>query len=81
MTKIYACLAGDWVCLNDEPTCTISEQHKTPFAWWEENAPIFSPLKRKNELEDTFYGLDYITIYYQNRKYRISPIFVQIVEE
>ncbi len=23
MKKVYACLLGEWVCLNDDPDCTI----------------------------------------------------------
>ena len=25
MNKVYACLAGEWVCLNDDPDSKISE--------------------------------------------------------
>lgn len=81
MTKIYACLAGQWVCLNDDPDCTISEWHKTPFCWWEEGAPVYAPTVRDNQLVDSFYGLDYIHIYYKGKDWRINPIFVQIVQE
>ena len=42
MLKIYACLAGDWVCLTDDPDCTIGENKKSPSVWWEENASIYS---------------------------------------
>lgn len=81
MTKVYACLAGNWVCLNDEPDTTISEWGKSPFIWWEEGAPIYAPTVRDEEIENSFYGLDYLHIHYKNKDYRINPIFVQIVSE
>lgn len=34
MTKVYACLLGDWVCLNDDPDCKIGNYvhlHKISF--------------------------------------------------
>ncbi len=43
MKKIYVCLAGNWVCLNDDPDSKISEYGKSPYCWWEEGAPIYSP--------------------------------------
>ena len=27
MDKIYACLLGEWVCLNDDPDCKIGGEH------------------------------------------------------
>lgn len=81
MTKIYACLAGNWGCLNDDPKCTMSEWHKSPSCWWEENAPVYAPNVRDKEIENSFYGLDYIHIYYQGKDWRINPMFVQIVQE
>lgn len=41
MKKIYACLIGNWVCLNDDPTCKMGIHHASPDMWYEENAPIF----------------------------------------
>lgn len=46
--------------------------------WYEENAEIWSPLKRE---ADTYYQLDYIHIQYKGKDYRINPIFIQIVED
>ena len=79
MTKIYACLAGDWVCLNDDPDCKISEYQKSTSVWWEENAPIYAPGKLPENLLDSFYGLDYVHIYYKGNDWRINPIYIQIV--
>lgn len=79
MTKIYACLIGNWVCLNDDPDCKIGEHKSSPFVWWEENAEIWAPLKRKEE--HTMYQLDYVNLHYKGRDYRINPIFIQVVVE
>lgn len=65
MVNIYACLVGNWVCLNDDPT------------WWEENASIWSPIHK--EVADTMYQLDYLKIRYKGKVYRINPIHIQIV--
>ncbi len=81
MTKIYACLLGEWVCLNDDQDCKIIDYSKSPDLWWKEGAPLWSPLCRENDLEHTFYGLDYIKIYYKGKTYRIHPIHIQIVTE
>lgn len=81
MTKIYACLAGEWVCLNDDPECTISEWHKKPYFWWEEGAPVYAPVERSKDVENSMYCLDYIHIFYKGKDWRINPAFVQIVTE
>lgn len=80
MIKVYACLIGNWVCLNDDPNCTIGENHRSPHVWWEENAAIYAPTVRDIELEDSLYGNDYVHIYYQGKDFRINPIFIQIVD-
>lgn len=49
MKKVYACLAGEWVCLNDDPDSKISEYGKSPYLWWEEGAPIYSPCNKDKE--------------------------------
>jgi len=82
MVKIYACLAGNWVCLNDDPNCRIGEFRQTPYSWWKErNAPVYAPIHRQKDLEDSFYGLDYVHIFYEGKDWRINPVFIQIVTE
>lgn len=76
MTKVYACLAGNWVCLNDDPECVIGSERLSPYIWWEESAPLFAPHDRKHE--NSFYDLNYVQIFYQGCDWRINPIFVQI---
>ena len=78
MKKIYACLIGNWVCLNDDLDCKVGENRTSPSIWYEENAVIWSPLEKK---ANTYYQLDYVYIYYKGKDYRINPIFIQIVEE
>lgn len=79
MAKVYACLLGEWVCLNDDPGCLIGEQLKRPDIWWEESAEIYAPTTR--ETENSLYGLDYVKIQYKQKSYRINPTFIQIVSE
>lgn len=81
MTKVYACLLGNWVCLDDDPNCKLIDYGKSPSVWYEENARIYAPTNRDAELQDSFYGLDYVNIFYKNKTYRINPIFIQIVHE
>ena len=76
MKNIYACLAGNWACLNDDDDCGIGPNHLSPSMWYEENAEIFSSNSRE---EHTYYQLDYVHIYYKGVDYRINPIFIQIV--
>lgn len=79
MTKVYACLAGDWVCLNDDPDCSMGEHRQSPFIWWEEGAEIYAPISR--DKADTMYSLDYVHIFYRGKDWRINPMFIQIVTE
>ena len=79
MFKIYACLAGNWVCLTDDPDCKIGENAKSPYMWWEENAPIYSPEKSPSKYLNSLYGLDYVHVYYKGDDWRINPIYIQIV--
>lgn len=81
MTKIYACLAGNWVCLNDDPNCTISEWHQDPCLWWKEGAPVYAPTERPEDIQNSMYCLDYVHIFYKDQDWRINPAFIQIVTE
>ncbi|WP_304841276.1 hypothetical protein [Phocaeicola sartorii] len=79
MKKVYACLAGNWVCLNDDPECVMGKHRVKPSLWYEEDSVIYAPSKR--EKENAYWELDYVHIFYHNKDYRINPIFIQIVEE
>lgn len=81
MKRVYACLVGQWVCLNDDPSCVMGDNKKDPYTWWEENASVYAPQIRSKELENSAYSLDYINISYKGKDYRINPIFIQIVNE
>ena len=74
--KIHACILGNWVCLNDDPQCTIGENKESPNIWYEQNAEIWSP--NIKEQEGTYYQLDYVKIFYKGVLYRINPIFIQL---
>ncbi|MGL5428872.1 MAG: hypothetical protein ACRDAS_13275 [Cetobacterium sp.] len=77
MSKVYACLIGEWVCLDDDPNCVMGENKTSPYVWYEENSVIWSPHSR--EEENNYHHLDYIHIFYKGTDYRINPIFIQIV--
>ncbi len=79
MTKVYACLTGEWVCLNDDPNCIMGPHHTNPGIWYEEGAELWAPLKREHA--DRYYDLDYIYIHYCGKDYRIHPVFIQIVTD
>lgn len=75
--KVYACLVGNWVCLNDDPEATIGHNEQSPNIWYEENGDIWAPYKRQQE--HTYIQLDYVHVFYKGVDYRINPIFIQIV--
>lgn len=78
MCKIYACLIGNWVCLNDDPNCKIGINHSSPSIWWEENADLYAPIQRNKA--DTLYEFPYLELIYNGHSYRISPYHIQIVD-
>lgn len=79
LVKVYACLHGNWVCLNDDPDCRIMEQRVQ--SWWEDGAEAYAPLERDPQYDDSYCGLNYVRINYRGKEYRINPIFIQIVTE
>lgn len=81
MTKIYACLVGNWVCLNDDPDCVIGDNLQSPSLWWKEGADAYVPASRDKTQVNSFYSLDYVKLTYKGKGYRINPIFIQVVTE
>lgn len=79
MKMVYACLVGNWVCLNDDPDCVIGSKRQSPSIWWEEGAEIYAPIHRNSG--NTLYNLDYVHLIYKGTSYRINPMFIQIVGE
>ncbi len=79
MTKVYACLAGKWACLNDDDNCVMGQHQVPPSQWWKEDAVIYAPLQRNRK--DTLYEFPYVNIHYKGKDYRINPMFIQIVSE
>lgn len=78
MVKIYACLTGNWVCLNDDPNCKMGKNFSSPDMWWEENADLYAPIHRKNA--NSMYDFPYLELIYNGHSYRISPYHIQIVD-
>ena len=79
--KIYACLCGEWCCLNDDPDCVMGIHMQTPSIWYEEGAKI-ADSESNNEVspaKDSYYNMDYIHIHYHGKDYRINPILIQNV--
>lgn len=54
MEKIYACLLGEWVCLNDDPNCKIGNNGASPSSWWRNGAPIYAPTVRPKKMMNPF---------------------------
>ena len=81
MKRIYACLLGEWVCLNDDETCKIGSELESPYEWFENNARVYAPIKLAPEYEHSYYGLNYVHIIYKGTSYRVNPILIQVVGE
>lgn len=79
MKKIYACLIGNWVCLNDDPECKMGDKLQSPYLWFEEEPDIYLPTKAPKE--QSLYEMPYVKVFFKGNTYRINPIFIQIVEE
>lgn len=73
MTKIYACLLGEWVDITESGTV---EDHQNPSLYFEENL-AYEP----NSKTAKCFEYDYINVQYQKRNYRIHPSQIQIVTE
>ncbi len=81
MKKVYACLVGNWVCLNDDPDCKIGDGLQRPDVWIEEDSSVFAPANVGKENENKYTALPYVNIHYRGIDYRINPIFIQITTE
>lgn len=79
MKRVYACLAGQWACLNDDPDCVMGEFSQDPYTWYEEGADVYAPAQRSKE--NSYIDFDYVNIHYRGKDYRINPIFIQIVTD
>ncbi|WP_413485573.1 hypothetical protein [Brochothrix thermosphacta] len=64
--KVYACLLGDWKCLEDDPNSKVFDN--SPDVWWREQG------------QDLF-KYDYVNVFYNGKGYRIHPSLLQIVTE
>lgn len=80
MTHVYANLIGTWHDLQQEDSHCVMGIHKaSPVTWWEENADIYNPDKPSRA--NTLYEFPYVEINFKGADYRISPNFIQIVED
>lgn len=80
MTKVYACLTGNWVCLNDDPECVVGDNGQNPILWWKEGAEIYSPVNH-DDIANNMGNPEYVNVFYRGKKYRIHPTLIQIVTE
>lgn len=78
--KIYACLIGNWVCLNDDYNCVIGDNHEDPTTWYKNGGDI-QRFKNKDIQPHTIEYLDKVKIHFNNVDYFISPVFLQFVTE
>jgi|GEM_PF-293984 len=79
VTRVYACLVGNWVCLHDDPECVMGKNRVSPTLWHKEEAVIYSPFVR--DKEHSYEELDHVQIFYKGKDYRINPIHIQLVNE
>ncbi|GEK88919.1 hypothetical protein SAMN04488100_10560 [Alkalibacterium putridalgicola] len=78
-THVYANIVGTWVDLTEDDSCVMGPHFTSPYIWWEENAEIYSPIRK--EQEHTFYNQDYVHVRYKNIDYRLQPCHIQIVQK
>lgn len=80
MVHVYANLIGTWHDLEvEDPHTKMGIHMSVPTIWWEENADIYNPtsVRRPN----TMYELPYVELNFKGVDYRISPYWIQIVED
>lgn len=81
MTKVYACLAGNWVCLNDDPECVMGEHRTSPSLWYEESALVCASCTKVVKGEYSYTDLEHVKVLYRGRDWRVNPLFIQVVSE
>lgn len=42
---------------------------------------IYAPITREKSVASSYYGIDYLHIFYKGKDWRINPLFVQIMDE
>lgn len=72
MKRYYACLLGNWVDITD---CTVEDNQKAS-EYFKNNLAY-----GKNDKIAKCFEYDYINIQYDNKNYRINPVFIQVVTE
>ena len=76
---VYANLLGTWTDLSSDENCKMGPYMTSPYIWWEENAEMYSPIKK--EEADTFYQQDYLKVSFKGIDYRLHPTHIQIIEK
>ena len=84
MTKIYACLCGEWCCLDNDPDCVMGIHKQKPYYWYEEGAEIACKASNDKTVpsnKNSYCNMEYVYIHYRGKDYRINPIFIQVVTD
>ncbi len=55
MKKVYACLAGKWVCLNDDPDCVMGSDHLSPTDWYKLTHDVYAPVNLVRKMITTIW--------------------------
>lgn len=71
--RVYACLLGQWIDITN--TGTVAD-NQNPVEYFEKNLQY-----NNNSRYANCFQYDFIHVQYQNKDYRINPVFIQIVNE
>ncbi len=77
MFKVYACLAGQWICTSGDPECRYGNDLKTLDEWWLSGCPLTSP---GSMTQKSLIDVPYVDIHFQGSRYRVHPSLIQFVE-
>lgn len=66
MTKVYACLLGEWVNLSESDNVVIDNSYTDANLWY-------------TEVGQTMFDYNYIHIGYDGVDYKIHPSFIQVL--
>ena len=72
MKHIYVCLLGDWIDITEVGTI----ENENPSKFIEEQLTYVD-----GSYTAECFKYDYINIQYNNKNYRINPVFIQIVTD
>jgi hypothetical protein len=78
MFKVYACLAGSWICTSDDPQCRYGLELLTLDEWWLSGCPLSSP---GSITQKSLVDLPFVDILFEGTRYRVHPSLIQFVEK